>query len=138
MRREHDYYLNRIAATQVKIILLISDKYKYTVRPKILVYTISLFDHLVRMSTEADNLLGTWSNVQEKALSHIAATVRAARNIAAKIKPRRMFDYKKKVNFRQWVTRLNTYFDLVYIPPENRTAVLLLNFSREISFTARW
>ena len=64
-------------------------------------------------------------------------TMQAQPNLAFSIKPPRLFDNKKETNFKQWVNRLDTYFELVGMSPQNRTGILLLNLSSEICYTAR-
>ena len=53
------------------------------------------------------------------------------------IKPPRVFDGKKESNFRHWVSRLERYLNLVEIPSDKRTNVLLLNLSSETAEIAR-
>ena len=58
-------------------------------------------------------------------------------NLASMVKPPRIFDNKKESNFKQWADRMETYFALVGMPIESRTAILMLNLSSEICHTAR-
>ncbi len=58
-------------------------------------------------------------------------------NLAFSVQPPRIIDNKKETNFQQSVARFETYFDLIDVPARNRTALLLLNLSSEISYTAK-
>ena len=47
-----------------------------------------------------------------------------------------VFQNKKEINFRQWVNRLNNYYEIVGAPSESSTTIMLLNLSSDVADTA--